>query len=358
VGHPGLSGIIGLQWGALLIGLAFGVVAQFSRFCLVGGLRDWWQGQDRTRIAAFAMAMVVALVGTQWLAGQGQVSLAGSLYLQAGLSMPAMFVGGALFGLGMVLANGCGARALVLLGGGNLRSFVVLLALGMGAYMVLSGVLVPLRTGLVELLGGGANSRAVTLPALLAGLVPGGLEATSALARWGVVGVLSALLLAFALPGLRAAPLTLLGGAVIGALIVAGWVLTGIVAADDFEPIPLESLTFVAPIGESLLYLMLASGMSAGFGVCVIGGILLGACAASVLTGKFSLQGFESPRRMLRQIAGGLLMGIGGAIALGCSIGQGITGISTLAVPSLVAMGGILAGALLGLRGPLRGVFS
>lgn len=346
-----------LAWGAVLIGALFGVAGQLSRFCLYGGLRDWWQGAERTRIRAFALALAVALLGTQWLAADATLALERTIYLQAGLSLPAMLLGGVLFGFGMVLARGCGARSLVLLGGGNLRSLVVLLALGISAYMTLSGVLAPLRTGLVELLGGGASARAVALPAMVQGWLPDN-AVPATLVRWSVVGIIAAALLAFALPGLRAAPLTLLGGAVIGLLIVAGWYLTGHLAVDDFEPVPVESLTFVAPIGESLLYLMLASGMSADFGVCVVAGVLLGGCAAALLSGRFALQGFDTPRRMLRQISGGVLMGIGGVLALGCSIGQGLTGVSTLAVPSLVAAGGIVLGALAGLRGPLRSVLS
>jgi len=342
-----------LAWGAVLIGAVFGVLGQLSRFCLYGGLRDWWQGSEHTRIRAFAVALAVALLGTQWLAADATLALERTIYLQAGLSLPAMLLGGVLFGFGMVLAKGCGARSLVLLGGGNLRSLVVLLALAVSAYMTLSGVLAPLRTGLVELFGGGAGERAVTLPAMLLAVLPDNLM-SPVVARWIVAGLIAAVLLALALPGLRAAPLTLLAGAAIGVLIVAGWYLTGHLAADDFEPVPVESLTFVAPIGESLLYLMLASGMSADFGVCVVAGVLLGACAAALLSGRFSLQGFESPRRMLRQISGGVLMGVGGVLALGCSIGQGLSGFSTLAVPSLVAAAGIVLGALAGLKGPLR----
>ena len=348
MGDGGLS----LSLLALALGAAFGLLAQLSRFCLVGGLRDWWQAGDAVRIRAFALALVVALVGTQALVAAGLMPTGRSIYLQAGLSMPAMFVGGALFGLGMVLANGCGARSLVLLAGGNLRSLVVLLALGIGAYMVLSGVLVPLRTALVAVLGGGNPARAETLVDWAAVRLPGEWLSGNR-ARWTITGLLAVALLAFALPGLRRAPVTLLAGAAIGALVVGGWYLTGHLGADDFEPMPVESLTFVAPIGESLLYLMLASGMSAGFGVQVVAGVLLGAFAAALLRGRFSLQGFDSPGLMLRQLVGGVLMGAGGATALGCSIGQGLTGLSTLALPSLVAMAGILAGAHVGLRGPL-----
>jgi uncharacterized protein len=137
-------------------------------------------------------------------------------------------------------------------------------------------------------------------------------------------------------------------------LIPAGWFATGYLGADDFDPVPVASLTFVAPIGETIQYAMLSTGTALGFGVAVVFGVMLGALAASIASRTFSLEGFTSPGRMLRSMAGGIMMGIGGALALGCSIGQGLTGLSTLAIGPFLAAGGILVGAVLALRGPLK----
>ena len=146
----------------------------------------------------------------------------------------------------------------------------------------------------------------------------------------------------------------LAGGAAIGLLVAAGWYATGVLGFDDFEPAPLASLTFVAPVGETIQYAMLATGMRPSFGVAVVAGVFLGALVAALASGTARLEGFSSPRAMLRAMAGGALMGAGGALALGCSIGQGLTGLSTLALTSFLAAGGILAGAWVALRGPLR----
>lgn len=328
-------------WAGLAIGLLFGAIGQASGFCLQRGLSHTVRQGDTRKLRAFIVAMATALLGSQGLAASGQLSLETSLYATPTLAWLALPLGGLLFGYGMALANGCGARALILLGSGNLRSFVVLMCLGLAAYMTLSGVLAPWRLWL-------ENFAAVQLPAsslpLLLG-VPGWLVALA------IGGAL--LLWAFSSRKFRAAPRDWLSGLVIGALVPAGWYTTGVLGFDDFEPIRLVSLTFVAPIGESLQYLMLATGSRLSFAVCVVAGVVLGALIVALPRREFILRSFDSPAHMLRGIAGGILMGIGGVLALGCSIGQGLTGVSTLSLTSFLAVAGIVLGALLGIRGPL-----
>ena len=137
-------------------------------------------------------------------------------------------------------------------------------------------------------------------------------------------------------------------------MIAAGWLATGYLGRDDFEPAPVASLTFIAPVGETIQYAMLATGARMSFGVTIICGVFLGALGSALLTKTFALQGFSRPTQMLRYMAGGVLMGIGGAMALGCSIGQGLTGFSTLAFSSFLAFGGIALGATFALRGPFK----
>ncbi|MDR5905106.1 YeeE/YedE family protein [Franzmannia qiaohouensis] len=341
-----------VAWSGLLLGLLFGAAGRLSGFCLMRGLANAWAVEpaqrDARKLRAFAVAMAVALLGSQLLAGVTLLSLNDALYRSASLSWLLVPLGGMLFGYGMVMANGCGARSLVLLGSGNLRSFVVLVCLGIAAYMTLSGVLAPLRVWLE-----GMTTLALPARDLPGWLMQGGLGA--GVARWLPSLLLGGALLAWALSSaaFRASPRDWLGGLVIGALIPGGWYATGVLGFDDFEPVRLASLTFIAPIGESLQYLMLSTGTRLGFGVTVVGGVLAGSLLTSLATRGFAWQGFPDHTRILRSMGGGTLMGIGGVLALGCSIGQGLSGFSTLALTSFVALGGILAGAGLGIRGPL-----
>lgn len=328
-------------WAGLVIGLVFGATGQVTGFCLQRGLTHAIKQGDSRKLRAFVVAMAIALLGSQGLAASGQVSLESSLYVIPSLAWLALPLGGLLFGYGMALANGCGARALILLGSGNLRSFVVLMCLGLAAYMTLSGVFAPWRLWLENLTV--LQLPAASLPLLLG--VPGWLVA--------VVSGGFLLLWAFSNRRFRASPRDWLSGLIIGALVPAGWYATGVLGFDDFEPVRLASLTFVAPIGESLQYLMLATGSRLGFAVCVVAGVILGALITALPRREFILRSFDSPAHMLRGIAGGTLMGIGGVLALGCSIGQGLTGISTLSLASFVAVPAIVLGALLGIRGPL-----
>lgn len=334
-------------WAGFAIGILFGAVGRLTDFCLNGGLRAWWSGRGEERAGVFALAVAVAAAGTYIVAALGYVDLGDSLYYQRSFSWLAVPLGGVLFGVGMILAGGCGSRALVMLGDGNLRSLLVVLCLGLAASMTLTGLLANPRLALIE-----ATSLSVTLPEPS---VYGLLAHWGAEAAWAHVAVAAAVCIALAALalfrfGLVRFPGLLIGSVAIGLLIPAGWVATGHLGADDFEPVAVESLTFVAPVGDTLQYAMLSTGVPATFGVTVVAGVVMGSLAASLGTRRFAWRGFDSPRQMMRLIAGGALMGIGGALALGCSIGQGLTGFSTLSLASLLAVAGILAGAWLTLR--------
>ena len=329
----------------LLIGLAYGAVGLLSGFCLLSSLRGWWAEGDSRLVRTFALAIAVALVVSQLLAGYGAVDLARSVYLQSSFSAPLMFAGGLLFGYGMVLANGCGSRALVLLGRGNLRSFVVVLVLGITAQMTLRGVIAPARIALLQL--STTRPAHLTLPELLGGGMP---------ARMALVSVVAAALIffAFAHAPFRRAGGQIAAGIAVGLLAAAGWFATGYLGADEFNPAAVTSLTFIAPVVDAVQYVMLSTGLTLNFGITMVAGVFAGSLLTALATRRFHLEGYISPRHMLRSILGAALMGSGGAMALGCSIGQGITGISTLAISSFVAVAGILLGTAAGLRGLLR----
>lgn len=338
-------------WAGLIIGLAFGICGQITGFCLMRGLAGWWVEGEGTKIRAFALALAVAVLGAQALDAAGLIALRTSLYVQPSLPVPVLIFGGMLFGYGMVMANGCGARALVLLGSGNLRSCIVLLCLGIAAAATLTGLLAPIRAAAQGAVSVAAPVSPSTLPMWIGTL---GLGAD--LARWLVVALISGGLAVFAFShgAFRANIKAVASGLVIGALVVAGWYATGVLGADDFDPATLESLTFVGPVANTINYVMLATGIRLTFGVAVVGGVFVGALLTALATRTAKLEGFTRPASMLRYMGGGALMGVGGALALGCSIGQGLTGLSTLALGSFLAAGGILFGAWLALRGPLR----
>ena len=334
---------------ALLIGLVYGSVGLLSGFCLMSGMRGWLAEGDGRLIRTYALALGVAVAATQLLAAGGIVDLGKTIYLQSSFSAPLMFFGGVLFGYGMVLSNGCGSRALVLLGKGNLRSLVVVIVLAIFAEMTLKGLIAPARIAVVQVTQ--LTAKITTLPALLSSL---GLD--EVYGRMFSTSLVSAALIIFAFSHgrFRRSIGQIAAGVAMGLLIAAGWYATGHLGADDFNPVPVTSLTFIAPIADNLQYVMLSTGSTLNFGIATVGGVFAGSLVTALLTGRFQLESYRSPEHMLRSAGGAALMGIGGVMAFGCSVGQGLTGISTLALASFVAVAGILAGTALGLRGALK----
>lgn len=340
-----------LLWAGFALGCGFGVAARFSRFCLLRGLSQsaGLDGSVRSGSApalqAFALALAVALLAAQGLQLAGLVDLGQAQIVRTQFSAVGVLIGGMLFGVGMVLANSCGARALVLLAGGNLRSLVGLVFLALGAQASMTGVLAPLRQWLQALAP--ITLAQATLPQSLQAW---GMEAPLAFALTTVAPAL--LLAAYALyrPALRQSPMLWLAALTIGLMVAAGWWITAHVGADPFEPARLTSLSFVGPIAESTLYLQLAVGRDFSLGPALAAGVLVGAGLAAQLSRTARWEGFDSPSRLTASACGGLLMGFGGVLAAGCSIGQGLTGLSTLAWASFPAALGIVLGCRLALR--------
>jgi uncharacterized protein len=332
-----------------VIGLAFGAVALQSGFCLTSGLRNWWTKGDGVLVRSFALALAVAIAGTQALAAAGLVDLSQSIYLQPSFSAVLILFGGLLFGYGMVAANACVSRAWVLLGRGNLRSLVVVTIVAVTAQMTLKGLIAPARLAFLH--WSQTTFTIISLPDLLSahGLSGG-------TGRVVAAAIVTCILLIFALmhAPFRRSYGQVAAGIAVGFLIVAGWFATGYLGADPFNPVPVGSLTFVAPSADSLQYVMFSTGTDLSFGVTVVAGVLVGSFVTALVSRRFELEGYSSVRHMLRSIGGAALMGSGGAMAYGCTIGQGLTGLSTLALPSAVAVTGIVLGAAAALRSPIR----
>ena len=336
-----------LLWSMFFLGLAFGVFARLGRFCLLRGLRQS-VGLDAHEapgsapaLQTFALAVAVALLASQGLQLAGFVDLGQAQIVRPNFSLLGVLLGGAIFGLGMVLANACGARSLVLLAGGNLRSLVAVVFLALGAQASSTGVLVPLRQwlqGLAPMAMGHATMQQYLTS-----------NGWSALATYTLTAIVPALLLAaYALyrPALRHSPKQWLAALAIGLLVAVGWWISATVAVDPFDPTKLTSLSFISPLSETLLYVQVAVGREFAAASAMIVGVLAGAFITALATRTARWEGFEGPAHLAKTAIGGWLMGFGGLLAAGCSIGQGLTGITTLAWATAPAVIGIVLGAL------------
>lgn len=334
-----------------VIGVGLGAVVQRTNFCAMGAVSDLVLFQNWNRLRAWFLAMAVAILGTQLLVWAELIDLGRSIYLGSRLTWAGSIGGGLLFGIGMVLAGGCGNRNLVRFGAGDLRSMVVVLVMGLSAGMTLYGLIAYLRVELndataLELADHGVASQGV--PDLVAAAM--GTEAGSVQLVLGLALAAAIAVFCFSSAAFRQSPRNIVGGLGVGALVVAGWWATGVLAFDEFEPVALGSLTFIAPVGDGVLYLMTFTGSSISFGIALAGGVIAGAFLAALASGSFHLQGFANKSDLERNLTGAVLMGFGGVMALGCTIGQGVTGLSTLALGSFLALASIIAGGVGGLR--------
>jgi uncharacterized membrane protein YedE/YeeE len=322
----------------------FGGFAQATAFCSSGAILDVVRKGNSNRLRAWGVALAVAVLASQLLFAFGDADLTRSIYLATPLNLAGPILGGFVFGIGMMLGNGCVSRNLVRLGYGNIRSFVVVVLVGITAYMTLRGIVAPLR--LASESATRTDLGATAIPDLLASRLP----LDGSILRWIISIALAAALLfmCFASRSFRASPRNIIGGLSIGLLIAAAWYFTGVIAQDEFNPLPPASLSFVAPVGDAVEYLMIFTGTNANFGIAVVGGVIVGAFVTSVIRGKFEIEGFSNANDFFRQIIGAMMMGVGGVFAMGCTIGQGLTGMSTLSLGSALAAISIFAGGFVG----------
>ena len=345
-----MSSAIILALSGFVIGVLFGAVVQRTNFCSMGAISDAVALGDRRRLRAWLLAIAVAIVGTQALLLTGLVDVGKSFYLAPRVAWIAMLLGGLLFGFGMVLAGGCASRTVVRVGAGSLKSFIVFIVMGVVGYMTARGLLYYARTT-VEVAGTDLSKLGLPsqgLPAIAASLL--GIELAVA------IGVVSALIAGAIIAwcvrdrAFRASARDIAAGLLLGLLVTAGWAASGWLAADEFDPQPPVSLTLIGPAGDTLQYLMTFTGAKLSFGVAVVFGILVGAFAAAVASRTFRIEMFADRADMLRHMGGAALMGFGGVMAAGCTVGQGLTGVATLAVGSLLAFGGIVTGAVFSVK--------
>lgn len=312
------------------LGVIFGIAAQVSRLCL----RRAVAGPARERRPAAGVwltAFAVSLLTLQGLVASGHATLDGHRWLTTDLPVVALVAGGLAFGVGMVLTRGCLSRLTVLGATGNLRALTVILVFAIIAHAMMKGVLAPVRTALGAIT---VESPVATLAAL-----PGGAG------FWSVALALP--LVAFAWrSGARRRDLAL--AAVIGLVAAAGWATTSVLLMDDFDPLPVQSAAFTLPWTETLFWTIASTAIPATFGVGFAGGVLGGAFVSAAVRRELRLESFESPAQTLRYGAGAALMGVGGVLAGGCTIGAGLSGGATLSVAALIALSSIVLGGHLG----------
>lgn len=325
------------------LGLLFGALAQRTRFCLRRGIAGAPEERSEA-LGVWAIALAAAIAGTTAILAAGLVDLAGHRFLAARLPILAIVTGGLLFGIGMVLARGCASRLTVLAGSGNLRALTVLLVFAAVAHATLKGALSGVRTSL------GAYTIDLGNYASLSAL-PGGAAVWAAVAIVALIAVVTRS---------AANPLSLLGGVAIGALAPLGWLTTGWLLKDEFDPIPAESIALTSAGAETLFWWIASSAIQPTFGVGFLAGVIGGSFLSALAAREFRVEGFTEKTPTGRYLLGGALMGLGGVLAGGCTIGAGLAGAATLSVAAIVALasivaGGVLANALAGRSAPSLG---
>ena len=341
--------------GGLVLGLVLGAVGQGTRFCVRGAIADRVSTGSPGRLAGWLVAVVVAIVSVQLLVALGVFDARRTLAWSTRLPWLSYLAGGAIFGFGMMLGGGCPQRNLVKTGGGDLRALVTLVVTAIAALMTLRGLFAVWRSqgfdrfalelsapqDLASLLGGAAPLR-VALATVVAAAVLGWV--------WRRRGDVR--------------PAGRWAGLLVGLCVPAAFVLTGHLGFLAEHPETLEAawlgtqsrrpegLSFIAPLAHALDLLTLWTDRNtvATFGVTLATGVLLGSFGWARARGGWRLQGFSTPGELGRHLAGGVLMGFGGVTALGCTLGNGVTGLAMLSAGAVLATGGIVGGALLAMR--------
>lgn len=345
------------------VAAVMGAVANKTNFCTMGAVSDWVNMEDKGRLRAWLLAVAVALGGILLLEARGLVNLSGTTfppYRTANFAWLRYLLGGVMFGIGMTLASGCGNKTLVRIGGGNIKSVVVLAIASTAAYFMLwsdfygivfDSWMAPLAVNL-----GTVGAKSQTLDGILGGLA--GMDNTDTLHLiLGLALIVGILVFAFSSEEFRTNRDNILGGVVIGLAVVAGWYLTGSAMGAEWKEwaemadtppsrVEVQSFTFISPMGDGVRYLLHPGDFSLiNFGICALAGVIAGSFLYAVLTRSFRVEWFVNAGDFANHAIGAVLMGIGGVLSMGCTVGQAITGVSTLAVGSMLTFAAIVAGA-------------
>jgi uncharacterized protein len=340
---------------SFLFAFIFGAAAQASNFCTMGAVADAVNFGDWTRVRLVLTSVAVAIIGTGALMFFGGVDLSKSIYASPKLLWLSHIVGGLVFGFGMTIASGCGSKTLLRVGGGSLKAVVTLVVMAIASYMTLKGLFAIFRVNILD-------KATLSLPA--AQVLPSLLGLGKA-AAFGLSVAAAAAILGFvgANKDFRSQPKLWLAGAIIGLTVVGGWWTTAhfghlaehpdtlqeaFLATNSGRP---ESFSFTAPVAYGLELLMLWSDKSTvlTFGVAAVLGMMAGGWAVAVATKTFRWESFANAEDLANHLVGGVMMGFGGVTALGCTIGQGASGLSVLSLGAIITVLAIVIGSRLAL---------
>ena len=341
----------------VVCGLIMGAAARGSRFCTFGAVEDYVLAGKTLRAKAWGLAIATAIIITQVLHLSGYIDLTDTIYLNPTFGWAGAILGGLMFGLGMAYCGTCGYGILTRMGGGDLKAFFCFLVLGLSAFMTARGLLGPVRVGLLErwdisLDHAGGQGIPQILGSLLGWHGSGPWMLVSGLL---VVGLMWWI---FRDAEFRSSRRDIFSGVAIGLAVSGGFAATGIIGNDIFDPQRIVSLTYALPPGETLVYLLTFTGASINFGIGVVFGTFIGAFAVAMVRNELRWEAYDDVREMRRHLLGAVLMGFGGVSALGCTVGQGITGMATLSASAPLALLSIIAGAVFGVNYLLTGRFS
>ena len=363
-------------WSTFAVALILGAVVNKTNFCTMGAVSDWVNMEDTGRMRAWVLAIAVGVLGVMGLEAAGLVNLSSTFppYRQNNLVWLENVLGGVLFGIGMTLASGCGNKTLIRIGGGNLKSIVVLLVIALIAYFMINPFPGSDKTLYSTLFYPWTNPTTIALTTQqdLGAMLFSDNVATGRMVMGAVIGGLM-LLWVFKSADFRSSFDNILGGLVVGLVVLAAWYVTSnvminadgevmslqayvqnwdfyspadVVRPADAGPLAAQSFSFINPMGQTLGYF--ASGFNGTlltFGIMALAGVIAGSLLWSLVSRSFRIEWFASFSDFVNHLIGAILMGFGGVLAMGCTIGQGVTGFSTLALGSILTFVAIVIGS-------------
>ena len=329
-------------------GIMLGLAARMGRFCTLGAIEDYLYGNSQTRLRMWGLSIGIAMFAVFGSMATGLFDPTRTAYLSQHWNPLYSIIGGVMFGYGMALSGNCGYGALARLGGGDLRSFVIVLVAGISAFVVMSGPLAVVRVMIFPVVE--ITDQAIpSIAYLLADALPLSVS---------MIGLAIAVLITLAtLSGdqFHREGKAIFWSIVVGVAIASGWAGTQWIADHGFASADIRSHTFVAPVGDSIIYAMNGSALGLNFAIGSVAGVLAGAFLGSMVKGHFRWEACDDPRELRRQIIGAAIMGVGAILSFGCSVGQGITAFSLLAYSGPVTFAAIFLGARIGLKQLIEG---